>query len=138
MKMQSKAALVALVGVSVVGGAVWTKVAQAGYKNDYDIDLNLDARYARGSLGTIRASANTKAYLSIELFGGTSVGWAEVWMRDAAGTTRTCRIGGDRQGMIATARSATGDSYVDVSWDAGGDCSSLMVENSSHLRPKTL
>lgn len=130
-----------MVGVAAVAAIVASKAAQAGYKKDYA--LVCDDSSCHGSMGTVRADANAKTYISVEHYGRSpnlngTVGWAYIYFRDAAGTTRQCRIGGEHTGLIEAARAITSDSYVDVSWDSSGFCETLVVENSSHLRPKTL
>jgi hypothetical protein len=142
MKIQSKVGLVVTVAVVATAGIVVTKAAQAGAKRDYPLVCDDSSRSCSGSMGTVRADSSTKALISIEMFGQAppqgTVGWAYVYIRDSAGTTRQCRIGGDRQGLIEAARYATADSWVSVEWDSIGDCSSLSVENGSYIRPTTL
>jgi len=144
MKIQVRMGLVIAVGV-VAAAAIATRAARAGYKAEYGITCEFwddDRGRCSGSMGSIRADSSNKSYLSIAVEGryppAGTVGWAYVFMRDAAGNTRQCRIGGASEGLIEAARSATADSWVSVTWNGIGDCTELSVERGSHMRPTTL
>lgn len=106
-------------------------VAQAGTKCSSPVTVDTASRWARGALGSARNSADgTQSIYCISY----SWGYALCSARDAAGVAGSCGTSDPLYTNLL--QSMTPDSYVYFAWDAGGTCTTMVVENESCLDPK--
>ncbi|MBN9685606.1 MULTISPECIES: hypothetical protein [unclassified Corallococcus] len=126
-----KQTLVAGLAVAALGLGT---TAWAGYKLTSPVNVLPSARFAFGTLGSARNSADTRQFIGVStmvtLGGETMTAYAE----DASGNYVTCNS--SRASFIAAARALKSDSYVYFAWDALGECTQLMVDTSSYFEPK--
>ena len=120
-------------GLVTLGGGP----ALAGYKESDAVSINATSRYATGSLGGARNSANSIEYVLL-MYQASAAGSESlvVYMRSAAGQTAACFT--TSPALLAIGRSISGDSYVSVNWDASAKCTSLEVRATSYHPPKAL
>jgi hypothetical protein len=120
----SALAIAALIGVA--------PVAHAGFKSSFGVTTDPVSRYANGTMGSARASADAVQYMSCYATYASSAG-AFCVARDAAGTTVSCFTSDPNKVAIVSAM--TSYSYVYFSYDASGTCTQILVQNSSYYPP---
>ncbi|RKH20348.1 hypothetical protein D7Y13_29590 [Corallococcus praedator] len=129
MKKQTLIAGLAVATLGL-GTAAW-----AGVKLTVPVAIDLSNRYAIGSLGAARASADTKQYIGVSttIYAGGEA--ASVFAQDSSGTYVSCYS--YRPSFVAAARALASDSYIHFAWDALGECTELSVYTVSYYDPKT-
>lgn len=109
-------------------------VAGAGSKFTSEVYINQTSKYAQGSLGSARNSADTNQYIGCS----TSNDYVYCSARNAAGLWVHCDT--YSSGMAATAKSIDSSSHITFYWTGGsstsGACSSLNVAHNSGYAPK--
>ena len=103
----------------------------AGAKDSYPVYVDTVTRFFSGSMGSARNSTGFQQ--NLYCYSSTS-GYGVCQARDAAGTPASC-VTSDAN-MIAAIRSVNTDSYVSVSYDSSGNCTSILVGTGSHHEPK--
>lgn len=103
-------------------------VASAGYKHDYEAFVG--DGFAGGALGSIRNSADSVQYASVQVRDNT---WAWFFVTDENGKQRSCTTVDPE--LIALARSVNPASYVYFEFDKSGECSSVSISTASYLEP---
>jgi hypothetical protein len=116
----------------------WIYEAHAGFKaND---PLVVTSSSAKGAAGTVRATADSVQYIlcqvEAEVFDGEPFNHVLCIAKTAAGVVRACASGA--QPFVQAALSISGDSWIEWEQDENAQCTRLLVENGSHLRPKSL
>jgi hypothetical protein len=124
-----KLSIAALLVATAFGATAW-----AGYRYPFEVQINTTSRTAKGSLGSARASADNNQAIGCRI--GAGAGGIPVvycFAVDAAGTTASCST---PDPAIATVATAINDSsLISFTWNAGGACLSLTVENYSTNPP---
>src|SRR5262249_17500944 len=120
-------------GAAAATAAVRT--AQAGAKSAYPLYVDTTNRIAMGAIGDIRGSSDTTQFITCELtaysYGAVN---ASCWGRDANSKSFSCST--TNSAMISAVQAISGDSFLDVSWDAQGNCTEISVEQASWASPK--
>ena len=121
---------VTLGGVAMV---LFCTAALAGTKAISEVSINTTSKYAQGSLGSARNSADSNQYI------GCSVTNDYVYCsaRNAAGTWVHCDV--YSSAMALTARGIGSSGHIQFSWLGGstsGDCNSLTLTHHSMYAPK--
>jgi hypothetical protein len=115
--------------VAAVIGVVAT--SQAGQKLTQTVTVNTTSRFAYGSLGSARASADTNQTIGCSTF---HTGATICSARDAAGINGACST--TDPAYRSAANSLNGDSRIYFQWDTAGACTYLQIENYSSWAPK--
>lgn len=115
-----------------------TSVASAGQKLVSPVSVYRAADYSggmSGSFGATRNSADTTSYLSCATHRYASGSpYMSCSARSASGVTGYCHSYSTQ--LITALESASGDSYIQVSWDTSGTCTEVFVFNDSRDEPK--
>lgn len=122
-----------LLGLSVVVLAV--PLAYAGSKSSFQVWVDPVGRSAYGSFGSARNSADAVQNIYCRT-NASSTGTESVrcYATNSAGTTVTCFS--TSATLVRSAQALVADSYVALTWDASGLCTSIDVLKGSHLAPK--
>jgi hypothetical protein len=104
--------------------------------------VNTAERSASGQLAGARASGDSTQYIGCSVHSSDSspsqdggvFKMAFCYAKDLRGATAFC--GTFDPAMIATLATVQGDSKVDFSWNANGDCTVITVAQTSLLEPK--
>ncbi len=120
--------LVTLFALAILG--IPPNLAHAGEKKSFPVEVIPAYRVARGALGSARNSSDSVQSLSC--YGGW--GWMGCTAKDASGVTASC--GSTQPAYLRALNAMSGDSYVEFSWDAAGNCTFFLVSNSSGWEPK--
>jgi hypothetical protein len=113
--------------------AAW---AHAGYKVVSDVVVSTDGSYAYGAMGSARASNGNFQRIGCSTYATTGSTTVICSARNAVGTSVQCRSSNSRH--VAAVQSCNGDSFVDFSWDAAGNCIEIAILNQSYYTPKML
>ena len=127
----------AIVGFVV---AATSGVALAGSKAPnplYEVSVNTAQRQASGALGHARNSSDSNQYIGCSTL-ASSVGPTSgfCYASDAKNVYVGCAIPGAWSALIAQAQSIPSDGFISFTWDAGGNCTSIMSQTTSYLAPK--
>jgi hypothetical protein len=115
--------------------------ARAGYKLPAGVYIDTASRYAVGTLGAARNSADTVQYISCSrtasVSGGNNVSCA-ARNADATPITVSCFVTDPAQvaALSPALEAMNGDSRVYFYWDSAGRCTNIVVQNSSYFEPK--
>jgi hypothetical protein len=106
--------------------------ALAGNRFAAVVFIDDNVRFASGSLGGAHNTTDRVQFI------GCSVGpfLTQCFARNSAGMQRSC-VTSDEV-LVANARAINGDSLINFSWNTGGQCVGINVENSSRPPPKLL
>lgn len=118
----------------VVLGLLLAASAFAGVRYDSPVAIYPSSKWAGGSLGSTRNSADGISALHCSVQTGTSSSYGWCWARDAAGTYATCST--SNPALLDTMKGLKGDSYVVFYWDDSGACTSVYTYNGSQPPPK--
>ena len=129
-------------GLAVLGVAL---AAQAGWRwTNYSVAVDTTNRTASGQVGGARDNSDNVSYIgcTVEAWVGTD-GKKKLTCqaRDSAGRTASCYVYSFKNYPVAAvevSQAINGDSYLVFSWDSGGICQYLSVENYSWHAPKVL
>jgi hypothetical protein len=113
--------------------AAW---AHAGYKVVVDVTVNTASRYAFGAMGSARASNGNFQRIGCSTYATSGSTTVYCSASNAAGTSAQCRSTSSRH--VAAVQSCNGDSLVEFTWDAAGNCIAIDVLNQSYYTPKML
>lgn len=117
--------------------------AHAGRKTTATVVINTASRTASGSLGSARNSADSIQYIgchgtlypNLDANSGSFASTTYYcYARNSAGTTAACSVPITTEFFDIYAPVAE-DSFLQFSWDASGNCTSLRVENYSYYAP---
>ncbi|WP_375756288.1 hypothetical protein [Corallococcus exercitus] len=103
----------------------------AGSKGGMSVYVDTVNRHFNGSMGTARNSADSNQNLYCYI---SSSGYGVCMATDAAGTNASCFT--NNAGMVSVINSLNSDSYVQISYDSAGTCTSILVGTGSHHDPK--
>lgn len=105
--------------------------ARAGVRQNTDVVVSSGGRYAYGSLGSARNSADTKQKIGCTTWAFAN-GTATVYCfaTDAAGTTVNCSS--SASALVNVVRGLNGDGYLYFNFDASNKCDEIDVDNRSH------
>ena len=120
----------------LVGVSAW-----AGAKATYSVSLSFGSSgggLAAGPLGSVRNSASTVEHIGCMVAatgassGGTEFGYCSA--SDTNGTFVSCYTQDPK--LVNAMRAIKGDSKLQFDWNAAGDCTAVVVEESSSFAPK--
>ena len=120
----------------ILGVLLASATAFAGLKSSAPVYIGTNM--AAGSLGTARNGTDALQYM--ECFTMTTVGATATttslacYARDIAGKSVACY--GTNPALVAQVRALKGDSFLQFSWDANGQCTQIWVNDSSGYAPK--
>ena len=120
-----------VVGALMVGTAAW-----AGLKSTFYVTVNSTSRYAFGSVGDARGSADTQQYIgcAVDAFSNTGSTYVFCDARNASGVIGYCMS--TSPAMLAAVATQSSSSYYYFGWDADGNCTYLSISNWSDLAPR--
>ncbi|MFP2895983.1 hypothetical protein [Corallococcus sp. 4LFB] len=122
-------------GMSVALVLLAVPVAYAGSKTTFNLNVNATSRYAEGSMGSARNSADAIQRIYCRTFADATYGESmRCFATNAANVTVTC--GSSSLTLVRSVQAAGDESYVAFSWDANGVCQTFDVLKGSHLEPK--
>lgn len=105
--------------------------AQAGARRVIEVTVDDTRRQALGALGAAFNSADNTQYIRCY---SDSSGVGICTARNALGLLRTCAT--SNPAIVAMIRALRSDSYVVFNWNTAGECSSMVLTNSSRDPPK--
>ena len=108
--------------------------AFAGLKLSYPVAVDSVSRYAYGSMGTARNSADAVQYIGCPITTyntGGSYGICEG--RNAANSARACTT--TNADMMAAIRMVSEASFIFFTWDTSNNCTMVSVVNWSYIEP---
>lgn len=115
-----------------------SQVAYAGAKGSVSVYVSDSGgfRFASGNMGTARNSTDhfQEIACQISASSGNSTVSAYCYAVDAQGNLGRCSTSESQ--LVGVAESIKGDSYVDFSWDANYNCTSIGVIQNSAWEPK--
>ena len=122
--------LAAALGLVLAGG-----VAQAGYKLNFPVNINLTSRYAQGSLGSARNSIDTVQYIecSFDIWPASKAAYC--YVKNAAGTTANCYT--TDPALVAAVQELDDDGWILFRWDAGNVCTNISGGVGSPYMPRS-
>ncbi|RKH57233.1 hypothetical protein [Corallococcus llansteffanensis] len=122
-------------GMSVALVLLAAPVVYAGSKTTFNLIINTTSRYAEGSMGSTRNTADAvqRIYCRSDA-DATGAETMRCFATNLAGVTVTCNSSSPV--LIRSLQAAGDESYVSFSWDASGICQSFDVLKGSHLAPK--
>lgn len=115
----------------VVGAIAISSTATAGETVNDTVVVNLTNNLASGALGAARYSADTEQYIGCQtVVSGTGAPQTTCWAQDAAGVNYlSCTT--SNASMVALARAINATSLIVFGTDIHGNCSALVVSDSS-------
>jgi hypothetical protein len=113
-----------------LAGLLVSTLVLAGFKAAQDVVISDSSQFANGMLGYVRNTSDTTQYVGCEAFGTSGYCFA----LNSAGTYRTC-VTSDSN-LVANIRSLNSDSYLLFYWNSNGQCTDVVVQNSSYTPPK--
>jgi hypothetical protein len=134
MKRMNKAALWVVAGLTF--GTAIANNAFAGGKVVFTMSIDTVNRRAFANISDVRNSSNNVEFFNTQVSSSNNVVQAALQGKTAAGTQFSCTS--LNANIIAATRSISGDSFVDVHWDANGNCTSVDVRQASSIAPKVL
>ena len=117
----------------------WICVARAGYTVTQTVYVNPEIRQAYGALGSARNSSDPDELIGCFVTAQPGHASGECHATSNAGNTGTASTGECETvdpNILAGIRTIKGDSSVYFSWDEGGSCNALYVDNYSYLSGK--
>ncbi|PTL75515.1 hypothetical protein [Vitiosangium sp. GDMCC 1.1324] len=120
------------VAAILAGSAAW-----AGSKYGYPVFIDLTQKKAYGTLGAARNSTDAVQLISCDAHAykdGTRR--MSCSAKNTSGTYVYCTS--TVAGLVDSARSISGDSFIYFEWDTNGECTYLGVGHSSEYAPKQL
>ena len=139
---------ISLVVAALLAGAALT--ARAGLKDPdtgaiYMVKNADGSGYVTGSMGAVRASADTTAFIGCWASGyNLNTHYVSCKARSAGNVTVSCWQGGivnnviQGQPLLDVLGTQASDSHIEFDWDASGKCTYFNVLTDSSLRAKTL
>lgn len=131
--MNKKLAL-ALSAVTLVTAAAGA-TALAGTKLPGPVQVNLNDRWAQGSMGFARATTDNTTQIGCQVqvvdLGTPSMNCVA---RDAAGNAIICST--DDPNMMSIMGALNSDSYIHFEWNAAKSCTTLYIATNSVYQPK--
>jgi hypothetical protein len=117
--------------LALAAGNAWS-----GYKQVSPVSVNLSYRYASGSLGSTRNSADTQSYLSCYTYASpTDAGPVGVCVAYNGSVSGSCLFQ-NKPALASVVQSLSSDSWVYFAWDASNQCTMIQVDNGSYSEPK--
>jgi hypothetical protein len=120
-----------VIGVLCLGAVA----AEAGRKEEAAVTIGSSSseRWARGAMGSARASANAVDEIGCAVWGNTR--WLQVscWAQSVAGGSFFCATTEPR--IVQAAAGIGSASYISVASDLDDNCTSLYVSNRSKYKP---
>lgn len=110
-----------------------TLTASAGLRVTSPVWIDHQERIVMGAFGDTRATADNVQYISC-VTGAFGIGSCAAV--DATGRMGACST--NKPDQLATIRSLTQHSFIVFSWDKGGTCTSIQVQNSSYSNPAAI
>jgi hypothetical protein len=116
-------------------------LADAGARLSFPVSVNVQNKSAHGSLGTARASSDTRQELGCYLH-ASKTGNAGNWQTghclavDANGVQYGCYFREDAPTLVQAVQAVSSDSYVKFRAVVGNTCHEVMVSNTSAAEPK--
>jgi len=120
----------AIVGLALAGG-----VAQAGYKLNFPVNINVTSRYAQGSLGSARNSIDTVQYIECYADIWAASKAAYCYVRNSVGTTANCYT--TDPALVAAVQELDDDGWLLFRWDAASVCTNISGGVGSHYMPRS-
>jgi hypothetical protein len=115
---------------TLVGTTAW-----AGYRWGSEVVIDAAARSAKGTMGTVRSSADSVQSIgcAVRASTGGSTATVNCYATDSAGHDVQCNV--TAPNFVQAASAITSDSTLWFKWDAAGTCTYLSVENYSSNAP---
>jgi len=115
--------------------ALFVNTAIAGVKFSGNVYIDAVSRYAYGSLGTARNSADGYSWVTCGVQSGTTGSmYASCYAVNASGVSASC--GTTNANLVAVVATLEGDSSISFQWDSSGLCTYISVGQSSAAEPK--
>jgi hypothetical protein len=119
----------AILGLALAGG-----VAQAGFKLNYPVSINLTSRYAQGSLGSTRNSIDTVQYIECAFDIWPASKAAYCYVRDTASRNANCYTTDPT--LVAAVQELDDDGWLLFRWDASWNCTNISGGVGSQYMPR--
>jgi hypothetical protein len=111
--------------------------ALAGEKVSTPVSVDLVARWAHGSAGTARNSADAVQKIWCGVSGNGAYASVQCVARTSSGRSATCFSAEPTAAILQAAAAVKGDSWVWFEWDAAGQCTVVEAKSGSSFEPKT-
>lgn len=122
---------VVFVAIVVSASAFVASIARAGNTYEYPVTVDYYWKQAYGALGSTRNTTTDQIqYLGCE----ANVGYADCIAQDANWNWVMCST--TDPAMVALVLGVSGDSAINFTYNANGQCTSLWVANFSEYPPK--
>jgi hypothetical protein len=105
----------------------------AGVRVHSGVVIDATNRWAKGSLGTARNSADDTQYIGCTVYNNAPPS-ATCIARNEDGQFASCTTSATEH--VQGARSLGTDSFVQFVWDAGGTCTAITITHNSYYEPK--
>jgi hypothetical protein len=111
-----------------------TSVSWAGMRSISSVYVTTTNRYAAGSLGSARNSADSMQYIGCETTATDASAYVSCVARNSAGTAAYCYS--TSSNLVAAARAINGDAHLSFNWNDQGECTQIRATSSSQYEPK--
>lgn len=108
--------------------------ALAGKHWGTEVVIDAVNRKAYGSMGTVRASADSYQEIGCQVQ-GLAGALTTVVCEAVDSSNHHVQCGTSNQSIVQAAQSIASNSFVSFQWDVQGTCTALVVYNSSHNDP---
>jgi hypothetical protein len=129
MNMRSSVRVTALAAVSLIA----IVQVSAGVRVSSAVVIDSTNRWAKGSLGTARNSADNTQYIGCTVYNNTPPS-ATCIARNDDGQFASCTTSSAEH--VQGARSLGSDSFLQFVWDANGICTAITITHNSYYEPK--
>lgn len=128
-----------LLAILSICGLCISNDSYAGRRLVQEVVVNTTAKYANGSVGSARASADNNQYIGcyISVTSGGSSSVISCNATNSANVSISCNKSNPSAAMLQAVASVSESSYIYFTLDASGYCSVVQVTNSSSNRPMT-
>ena len=120
--------------VAAIATLLCVSAAHAGTRLESPVVVDPMARFAGGNLGSARNIPGGPSWMGCTVQGSNGILHGTCWARTAAGLFRKCVT--THPNMISAMSSMQGDSELFFTWDDSGNCTSVIVSNTSSAEPK--
>ncbi len=111
-------------------------VAWAGSKGGAQVTIVFsgDNGSASGTMGAVRASADTVQFIGCALIGSGGAQWVNCQARNVSNVYVACNSAAHE--IVDAAKSMTSDAHISFNWDGSGACTALNIRTDSRYTPK--
>ncbi len=122
-----------VLGMMVLGAG---SAAWAGERSITPVYIDTTNRILWGSFGSAHNSSDSVQHLQVLVQASAAIEVAVIYARDANGVSVSCFTASAP--ILSAVKALTSDAFVQASWDASGECTTIEVRTTSVLPPKTL